>query len=54
MFVASIRHYLGAYLLELNGADAIVFTGGIGENSARFARASAATWAGSASSSTLR
>ena len=33
MFVASVRHYLGAYLLLLNGADAIVFTGGIGENS---------------------
>jgi acetate kinase len=33
MFIASIRHYLGAYLLELGGADAIVFTGGIGENS---------------------
>ncbi|MDR3623453.1 MAG: acetate/propionate family kinase [Paludisphaera borealis] len=33
LFVASIRHYLGAYLLELGGADAIVFTGGIGENS---------------------
>src|SRR5262249_48918562 len=35
VFVASVRHYLGAYLLLLNGADAIVFTGGIGENSAR-------------------
>jgi acetate kinase len=35
VFVASIRHYLGAFLLELGGADAIVFTGGIGENSAR-------------------
>lgn len=34
VYVASIRHYLGAYLLLLNGADAIVFTGGIGENSA--------------------
>ena len=34
-FVGSIRHYLGAYLVELGGADAIVFTGGIGENSAR-------------------
>ncbi|MFO0959928.1 MAG: acetate/propionate family kinase [Isosphaeraceae bacterium] len=34
VFVAAIRHYLGAYLLELDGADAIVFTGGIGENSA--------------------
>jgi acetate kinase len=34
VFVASVRHYLGAYLLLLNGAEAIVFTGGIGENSA--------------------
>ncbi len=33
VFVGSIRHYLGGYLLELGGADAIVFTGGIGENS---------------------
>jgi acetate kinase len=35
VFVAAIRKYLGYYLLELNGADAIVFTGGIGENSTR-------------------
>jgi len=35
VFVASARHYLGAYLVELGGADAIVFTGGIGENSVR-------------------
>jgi acetate kinase len=35
VFVAAVRHFLGAYLLELNGADAIVFTGGIGENSVR-------------------
>jgi acetate kinase len=34
VFVASIRHYLGALLVHLGGADAIVFTGGIGENSA--------------------
>src|SRR5262245_14142558 len=34
VFVASVRQYLGSYLLLLNGADAIVFTGGIGENSA--------------------
>ncbi|HJT76594.1 MAG TPA: acetate/propionate family kinase [Gemmataceae bacterium] len=34
IFVAAVRHYLGAYLLLLDGADAIVFTGGIGENSA--------------------
>lgn len=34
VFVASVRHYLGAYLLLLGGAEAVVFTGGIGENSA--------------------
>jgi acetate kinase len=33
VYIASARHYLGAYLVELSGADAIVFTGGIGENS---------------------
>ena len=33
VFAGSIRHYLGAYLVELGGADAIIFTGGIGENS---------------------
>jgi acetate kinase len=33
VFTTAIRHYLGAYLVELGGADAIVFTGGIGENS---------------------
>jgi acetate kinase len=32
MFTQSIRQYLGAYLTVLGGADAIVFTGGIGEN----------------------
>jgi len=26
------RHWIGAYFLELNGADALVFTAGIGEN----------------------
>ncbi|MFO0876472.1 MAG: acetate/propionate family kinase [Gemmataceae bacterium] len=35
VFVSSVRHYLGAYLVLLGGADAIVFTGGIGENSVR-------------------
>jgi acetate kinase len=39
VFVAAVRHYLGAYLLLLNGADAIVFTGGIGENSVRMREA---------------
>lgn len=33
LFIASIRQYLGAYLTILGGADAIVFSGGIGENS---------------------
>ena len=33
VFIASIRHYLGAYMVLLGGVDAIVFTGGIGENS---------------------
>ena len=36
VFAASARHYLGAYLVELGGADAIVFTGGIGENRPSF------------------
>jgi len=36
VFTASVRHYLGAYLVELGGADAIVFTGGIGENRSAF------------------
>ena len=34
VFVHAIRHYLGAFLLELGGVDAITFSGGIGENSA--------------------
>jgi acetate kinase len=34
LFVGRVRKYVGAYLAEMNGADAIVFTGGIGENSA--------------------
>jgi acetate kinase len=36
IFTADTRHYLGAYLVELGGADAIVFTGGIGENHPAF------------------
>ncbi len=32
MFVESVRQYIGAYLAVLNGADAVVFTGGIGQN----------------------
>jgi acetate kinase len=33
VFCRRARHYLGAYLAELGGADVIVFGGGIGENS---------------------
>ncbi|MBW8864602.1 MAG: acetate kinase [Verrucomicrobia bacterium] len=34
VFIASTRHWVGSYFLELNGADAIVFTAGTGENRA--------------------
>ncbi|HTL16670.1 MAG TPA: acetate kinase [Patescibacteria group bacterium] len=32
VFVHHIRHWIGSYFLQLNGADALVFTAGIGEN----------------------
>ena len=35
VYAAAVRDYLGAYLVELGGADVIVFTGGIGENRAK-------------------
>ena len=38
VYLRRIRHYLGAYLAQLGRADAIVFTAGVGENSA-FVRA---------------
>jgi acetate kinase len=34
VFVAGARHWIGSYYLQLNGADAIVFTAGTGENQA--------------------
>ncbi|MCG3180357.1 MAG: Acetate kinase [Phycisphaerae bacterium] len=34
VFVTAIRDYLGAYLVELGGCDALVFTGGIGTHDA--------------------
>jgi acetate kinase len=34
MFVYRIRKYIGSYSAVMNGVDAIIFTGGIGENSA--------------------
>jgi acetate kinase len=33
VFCEKVRHYIGAYLVQMNGLDAITFTGGIGENS---------------------
>jgi acetate kinase len=32
VYTAAVRHYLGAYRVELGGAEVVVFTGGIGEN----------------------
>jgi len=32
VYVHHIRHWIGSFLLQLNGADALVFTAGIGEN----------------------
>jgi acetate kinase len=34
VFVHHARHWIGAFYLELNGIDALVFTAGIGENDA--------------------
>jgi acetate kinase len=34
IFCYRARKYIGSYLAAMNGAEAIVFTGGIGENSA--------------------
>ena len=33
IFCQRAKKYIGAYLAEMGGADAIIFTGGIGENS---------------------
>lgn len=35
VYVTYLLRYIGAYTMELGGLDAIAFTGGIGENSAR-------------------
>jgi len=32
VFCRRVRHYVGAYFAEMGGADAVVFSGGIGEN----------------------
>lgn len=33
VFAKRVRFYIGAYIAEMNGVDAIVFTAGVGENS---------------------
>ncbi len=33
VYTSSVRHYLGAFLVELGGVDVLAFTGGVGENS---------------------
>lgn len=38
IFCNRIKKYIGAYIAELNGVDAICFTGGIGENSPEIRR----------------
>lgn len=32
VFAHKVRHYIGAYIAEMNGVDAIIFTAGVGEN----------------------
>jgi acetate kinase len=44
VFVSSIRQYIGACLVELGGVDALVFTGGIGENGANIRAAVCEGW----------
>ena len=38
IFCVRVKEYIGAYLARMNGAEALVFTGGIGENSADIRR----------------
>ncbi|UZH00554.1 propanediol utilization propionate kinase PduW, partial [Salmonella enterica subsp. enterica] len=35
LFAERIRATIGSYIMQMGGLDALVFTGGIGENSAR-------------------
>ncbi len=48
VYIHRIRHYLGSYLAVLGGADAVVFTAGVGENAApvREAVLEGMQWAG--------
>ena len=54
LFVYRIDRELGSLAAALGGLDALVFTGGIGENAVSIARACAGTRAGSAWSSTRK
>ena len=38
IYCRRVRHYIGAYLAEMGGAEALVFSGGIGENAAEVRR----------------
>lgn len=38
VFCLRVKKYIGAYLARMNGADAVVFAGGIGENSPEIRR----------------
>jgi acetate kinase len=46
VFARAIRHYVGAFMLELGGLDVISFSGGIGENSAEIRSAVCSNLAG--------
>ena len=48
IYVRRLKHYIGAYLALLGGADTIVFTAGVGENHApmREAVCSGLEWLG--------
>jgi acetate kinase len=39
VFIHQCRHWIGSFFLEMNGADALVFTAGIGENRAELRQA---------------
>ena len=38
IFCYPVAKYIGSYLAAVNGADALIFTGGIGENSPKLRR----------------
>jgi acetate kinase len=47
-----VRKYIGAYAAVMGGVDVVVFTAGIGENSASCATARCSGWSFSARAST--